>query len=420
MKSDLFESTISQLKKAAKRLNLEDSLLEILSTSQRQIEVMIPFRRDSKKVQLVKGYRVQYNNWRGPYKGGLRYHPEVDENEVKTLAFWMMIKNAVIDLPFGGGKGGLEIDPKTLSKNELERLTRQFARILAPNIGPGVDIPAPDVNTNALVMDWFADEYSKVVGKKSLGVVTGKSVRKGGSKGRQEATGLGGFFILEELVKKLKLKKPLTVAIQGFGNVGSHLAKLLYKNGYTIVALSDSKGAIYDKSHKGFNISLVQSCKLEKGLIADCYCIGSVCHIPKSNSQLISNEILLELPVDILIPAALEGVITEKNASKIGAKIVFEMANGPTSAKADEILKKRGIMVVPDVLANSGGVTVSYFEWLQNMKNESWKLEKVNDQLEKKIIKAFKNVWKLHKEKKVSLRIAAYILALQRLKDAYK
>lgn len=413
MNIDPFESALIQLKKAADELKIEPELVEILSTPERQIEISFPLKLDSGKTQLVHGYRIQHNNWRGPYKGGLRYHPDVNESEVKALAFWMTIKNAVVDVPFGGGKGGLQIDPKTLSKTELERMTRQFARILAPNIGPEVDIPAPDVNTNSMIMDWVADELHEKA------VVTGKSIKNGGSEGREEATGLGGFYILEELVKKLGLHKPLTVAIQGFGNVGSHIAKLLSENGYEIMALSDSKGGVRSRTDEGFNIDLVKKCKLEKGFIAECYCIGSVCDNPDDVKGEISNETILKLPVDILIPAALEGVITKDNAADIKAKIVFEMANGPTTSEADEILEKNSIIVIPDVLANSGGVTVSYFEWLQNMREEKWSLEKVNSQLKEKMVKAFEDVWKIYSDKKVSLRTSAYISALHRLKDSY-
>lgn len=405
-----FDSALLQIKKASKFLKIpsKDQILQILSKPQRQIEVNIPLKLDNGKTQIVKGYRVQYNNWLGPYKGGLRYHPQVDLDEVKALSFWMMIKNAVVDVPFGGGKGGLEIDPKTLSKGELERLTRAFARLLSPNVGPAVDVPAPDVNTNSVIMDWMADELGKAA-------VTGKSLQFGGSEGREEATGLGGFFVLEEFVKKWSMKKPLTVAIQGFGNVGSYLAALLHNAGYKIIAVSDSKGGIWDKTGRGFNVDLVKSCKLKRGMISDCYCIGTVCDLVKPKDGLISNEALLELPVDILIPAALENVITSNNAGRIKAKIILEMANGPTTYEADEILRKRKVVVIPDVLANSGGVTVSYFEWLQNIKGQRWSFEKVENGLKRKMAKAYEEVWKIHETRKVTLRLAAYILALQRL-----
>lgn len=416
-----FKKALIPLKKAAKLINLDESSVRILSSPQRVIELDIPFKRDLGQLDLIKGYRVQYNNWLGPYKGGLRYHPKVDMDEVKSLSFWMMIKNALIGVPFGGGKGGLQIDPKNLSEKELERLTRELAKALAPNVGPKMDVPAPDVNTNAKIMDWFENEYSKVTGDKSQAVVTGKSVGNGGSLGREEATGLGGFFVLEQLVKKLDLKKPLTVAVQGFGNVGSNIAKILYLNGYNVVGVSDVKGGIYDIKNNGFNIDLVKECRLEKGVLAGCYCIGSVCDLAKKYDEgVINNQELLELPVDILIPAAMENVITLDNAAKVKAKIVYEMANGPTTPEADEILNKRGVMVVPDVLTNSGGVTVSYFEWYQNMHNEKWDLEKVNNKLKEKMEKAFDRIWKIHKDKKVTLRTAAYVLALERLTSKSK
>ncbi len=413
---NFFKQALIPLKKAAKIINLDKNLFNVLANPDRVIELNIPFKRDSGELDLIKGYRVQYNNFLGPYKGGLRFHSKVDMDEVKALGFWMMIKNALIGVPFGGGKGGLQIDPKNLSKAELERLTREFTRQLAPNIGEQIDVPAPDINTNSMIMDWIADEYSKVTGKNSKAVVTGKSIDNGGSLGREEATGMGGFLVLEQLVKKLNLKKPLTVAVQGFGNVGSNIARILYLNGYKVVGVSDIKGGIYDAREEGFNIDLVKECRLEKGVLAGCYCVGSVCDLAKKYDEgIINNREILELPVDILIPAAMENVITKENAGKINAKIVFEMANGTTTPEADEIFNKKGIIVVPDVLANSGGVTVSYFEWYQNIHGEKWPLEKVNEKLKEKMEKAFEEVWKIHKDKKVTLRVAAYILALQRL-----
>lgn len=423
---DPFDNALAQLHSAAKIMGLPNWLVEVLSTPQRQIEVTLPVKMDNGQVQAFRGFRVQYNNWLGPFKGGLRYHPRVDINEVKALAFWMMIKNGVVNVPFGGGKGGIEVDPKKLSQSELERLTREFAKALSANIGPMVDVPAPDVNTNAQIMEWIVEEYlrvtlglrrSKAPDLRSRAVVTGKPVGKGGSEGREEATGLGGFYVLEETIKRLGLKKPLTVAIQGFGNVGSHIAELLYQDGYKVVALSDSKGAIYDQSGEGFNVGLVKKCKEEKGFIAGCYCVGSVCDLAQKHKGEITNEALLESPVDILIPAALEAVLTKDNAARIAAKIVLEMANGPTTPEADKILNEKGVVVVPDVLANSGGVTVSYFEWYQNLHQESWSLERVREELRKKMDHAFNEVWKISQEKEVSLRTAAFILALDRLKE---
>lgn len=402
--SDQFDPAKFQLKKAGGYINLASWILDTLLEPQRTIQVMFPLKLDSGEIKLVSGFRVQYNNWRGPYKGGLRFHPQVDMDEIKALAFLMTIKNAVVDVPFGGGKGGIEIDPKTLSENELERLTRSFTKKLAPNIGPLVDVPAPDVNTTAQVMDWLVHEYSKIAGKKVLAVVTGKSVKNGGSLGREEATGMGGFCILAELIKKMKLKTPFTVAIQGFGNVGLHIAQLLSKNGFKVVAVSDSKGGIL--SYEGLDITTVIAHK-KSGKNVSAY----------NQGKKITNEELLELAVDILVPAALENVIVAKNAHKIKAKIILEMANGPISAEADQILHKKKILVVPDVLANSGGVTVSYFEWVQNLKNQKWSLAKVNKELKQKMIKAFTQVWKMHLERKVDLRTAAYILALKRLSE---
>lgn len=414
-----FDSAITILQKAAKQAKIHPDHLSHLTRPHQQIEVNLHLKRDNGSVEIVRGYRVQHNNWLGPYKGGLRYHPQVDINEVKALALWMTIKNAVVGVPFGGGKGGIEIDPKKLSPKELENLTREFARHLAPSVGPLHDVPAPDVNTTSQMMDWFADEYSKAVGKKTLAVVTGKSVGSGGSLGREEATGLGGFYVFEQLMSKLKMDKKSTIAIQGFGNVGSFLAEKLFENGYNVVALSDSKGGIYSPKGDGFNASLVKKCKSETGAMSNCYCQGDSCEIAKKGC-LITNKELLELPVDILVPAALEGVITKDNAHKIKAKVVLEMANGPVTAQADEILDKRGILVVPDVLANAGGVTVSYFEWYQNMKNQSWSLQKVRTRLKQKMVSAFDGVWKIKTSKKVSLRTAAYILALRRLSEKAK
>lgn len=419
----IFEGALAQLNTAVKHVKLPKGLFKQLQTPDRTIQLNISIKKDNGDAEVIKGYRVQYNNLLGPYKGGLRFHPKVDMDEVKSLAFWMMIKNAVVNVPFGGGKGGLEIDPKSFSEKELEKITREFAKKLAPNIGPQLDVPAPDVNTNSKIMDWIADEYVKAVQSKEnqlKAVVTGKSVGNGGSLGREQATGLGGFFVLEQLVKKLGLKKPLTVAIQGFGNVGSNFAEILYKNGYKLVALSDVKGGIYDSKKRGFNVDLVKECREEKGFLAGCYCVGSVCDLARKYDGIVSNEELLELPVDILIPAAIENVITKKNAKKISAKIVFEMANGPTTFEADQILNKKGILVIPDVLANSGGVTVSYFEWYQNVYSEKWSLEKVNYKLKEKMESAFEEVWKIHRRKKVSPRVAAYILAIQRLEQRYE
>lgn len=409
-----FDNAIKQLQKAARVMNLAPDILEILSHPERVIEVAVPIKMDDGSLKIFEGYRVQYNSARGPYKGGIRYHSQTDINEVKALAFWMAIKCAVVDIPFGGGKGGITIDPKKLSEGELERLTRSFTRAIAQFIGPKVDVPAPDVNTNPKIMDWIVDEYSKFIGKSVPAVVTGKSLENGGSLGRTAATGQGGFYTLREVAKKLKLKpSETTVAIQGFGNVGYHIAKLVFDAGYKLIAIGDSHGAMFDKRGLGMDPDNIMKTKKERGLIGDCYCVGSVCDC--ENYTEISNEELLELKVDVLIPAALESVITEKNAGQIKAKVILELANGPTTSEADDILFKKGVTVVPDVLANAGGVTVSYFEWLQNLQNYSWTEQMVLEKLEPIMVNSFAAVWQAKEKYKTDLRTAAYTVALERI-----
>ena len=424
---NIYDDALEKLKRAAAKAEVSGEVLALLERPQKEVHVNFPVRRDRGRVESFVGYRVCHNNWRGPYKGGIRYHPNVDLDEVRSLALWMTIKCAVVDIPFGGSKGGVIVDPKSLSEAELENLTRSFTRSIASDIGPNVDVPAPDVNTNAKVMSWMRDEYEKATGDKSLAAVTGKAVEEGGIEGREEATGLGGFYILKKFMEKMNLPKNPTVAIQGFGNVGANLAKYLYKapigGGFRVVALSDSKGGIFIDSGKSLDVFAVEKCKQEGGKVAGCYCVNSVCDIKnreKFNGRDITNEEILELPVDILVPAALENVITEKNADKIKAKVILEMANGPTTSAADEILNKKGIVVVPDILANAGGVTVSYFEWRQNQKESRWDRAKVESELEKIMNKAFDDVWQISADKKVLLREAAYILALERLNKAYK
>lgn len=423
MKNNPWVQAKEQLLKAASFLELDPLFLSSLLSHDRIITVSLPMRMDKGNIEVFTGYRMQHNNIRGPYKGGIRYHPEVSEDEVKALSFWMTIKNAVVDVPFGGGKGGITVNPKLLSERELETLTRLFTRRLASVIGPFTDVPAPDVNTNEKIMSWIVDEYSKIVDIPTPAVVTGKPVEKGGSEGRVEATGLGGLYVFMELLRSLG-KKPhgMTVAVQGFGNVGYNIALFLQREGFTVVALSDSKGGIYIPSGID-DIEQVQQCKKEKGYLAGCYCVGSVCDIANKHNlegkDITSSEILT-LPVDILVPAALENVITKENAKDIKAKIVLEMANGPTSDEADAILQKKGIIVVPDVLANAGGVAVSYFEWLQNLHNKKWKKIQVFRKLREKMEKATKIVLRIAKNNKVTMREAAYMLALHRLEDEWQ
>jgi glutamate dehydrogenase (NADP+) len=421
----IFENTFKkflEVKELFKSLVGDDksveNLFKILEKPQREIKVYLPLKRDNGEIEIFEGYRIQHNNFLGPYKGGIRYFPEVNEDEIKTLAFLMTIKCALVGLPLGGAKGGIRVDPKNLSEKELENLSREYIRKIYDFIGPDKDIPAPDMNTNAKIMDWMTDEYLKISNSKDIklkATFTGKSIQNDGSEGREEATGKGGEIILERFVEKIGFKKPLTVAIQGFGNVGYNLAKFLYQKGYKLVALSDSKGGIY--SEEGFNPELVMECKKEKGMIAGCYCVGSVCDIRLGID--ISNEELLELDVDILIPAALENVINEKNADKIKAKIILEMANNPLTEEADEILNKKGVIIITDILANSGGVIVSYFEMLQNLNNEKWSKEKVFEELEKYLSKAFDEVWHMKGKLNIDLRKASFIVTLRRIYEKY-
>lgn len=366
---------------------------------------------DSGKKKSFLAVRVQHNNARGPYKGGTRFHPKVSVDEMKALALLMTLKCAAINIPYGGAKGGVAVDPKALSKSELERLTRSYMRFIAPIVSPETDIPGPDVNTNETIMDWMADEYGKIVGKKTAAIVTGKSIANGGSLGRESATAQGALYLFRLVAKQLGLKKGATIAIQGFGNAGYFMAKFLDKAGFKVVAVSDSKGAVYVSG--GLDADATMKCKEEKGTVAGCYCKGSVCDIRFGQS--ISPQKLLALPVDVLIPAALEGAINKDNVTKVNAKIIFELANGPVTKEADGILEKRGTIIIPDILTNAGGVTVSYFEWLQNIKNQRWNLKEVNKKLEEKVEKSFAEIQKIVDKKHISYRKAAYFLAVKKV-----
>lgn len=415
-----FQRTQDELKRAAATAGLSEEITRKLLTHDHTIELDVPLKRKDGSTQTVKGYRLQHDNTLGPYKGGLRYHQDVSLDEIQALSLLMTIKNAVIDIPFGGGKGGLKIDPKQLDAQELEELTREFTRQLAPHIGPEKDVPAPDVNTNPTVMSWIVDEYSKTVGEDSPAVVTGKKIEDGGSEGRTEATGYGGVYTLLSILKHLGEKpEDLTVAVQGFGNVGQHAIEELQRNGFKVVAVSDSKGGIYIP--EGLPpVEQLAKCKQEKGYLAGCYCVGSVCDISnkdKVGGQDITPQEILTLPVDIIVPAALENVLTGDNAPDVKASIVLELANGPTTEEADEILKNKGVLVIPDILANAGGVTTSYFEWYQNMHNEKWPKEEVLNKLREKMSEAADRIYNLAKDKNVTLREAAYIRALKRIEE---
>ena len=396
-----FTSVVKFLEKIAPLANLTKKEIKLLQTPDKVLKAELTV--NGKK---YPAYRVQFNNARGQYKGGIRYHPEVSEDEVTSLAFWMTIKTAVTDLPFGGAKGGVTVDPKKLSKKELEQLSRAYVRAFYKHLGPDTDIPAPDVYTTPEIMGWMLDEYQKLTGKKAPAFITGKPLELGGSKVRDIATALGGVYVLEEAVKKVGLKEK-KVAIMGFGNAGMNMAKLLAERGYTIVAVSDSKGGIYDA--KGLDVDEIIKVKKTKGAVSE-----------YAKADKISNEELLESNCSILIPSALSGVITNKNAKNIKARIVLELANGPTTREADEILSTRKVLVLPDILANAGGVTVSYFEWVQNKKDESWSEQEIKKKLQGKMVSAFQQIWKEFTDGKKSFRTAAYILALKKIVAAEK
>jgi glutamate dehydrogenase/leucine dehydrogenase len=418
LKNDPWKRAQDQLKEIAAKIDYNPKLLKRLLKPDRIINVNLPLKLKNGKTKNFKGYRVQHNNILGPYKGGLRYHHQVSMEEIKALSFWMTMKNSVVNVPFGGGKGGIVVNPKELDVKELEDLTRIFAKKLAKYIGPKIDVPAPDVNTNPQIMSWIVDEYSKAKKKWTPAVVTGKPLDKGGSQGRTEATGLGGVYALIAILKAKKIKyKGMTVAIQGFGNVGRYLSIFLQKEGFKVVAVSDSTGVLYIPNGIP-SLEQVHVCKEEKGKVAMCYCIGSVCdlkHKEKMGGKNITPDKLLELPVDIIVPSALENVITKENANKISAKIILEMANGPTTLEADRILDKKGVMVIPDILANSGGVATSYFEWYQNLHNLKWGKSEVFKKLKEKMEKASESVLNAQEKYKVTLREAAYIVALKNI-----
>ena len=397
-----FENAMAQLDKVAKITKFSPEQIMTLRQPDRKIEFSIPVRMDDGALKVFEGYRVQYNNTLGPYKGGIRYHPQAEINEVKALAFWMTLKCAVLGIPMGGGKGGITVDPKALSKTELEKLSRGWVQRLSDVIGPRKDVPAPDVNTDGQIMAWMADEFAKITGDKSGAVITGKPVGKGGSLGRDTATAQGGYYAFEALKDELKLGKKCTVVIQGFGNAGMNAAKIWDKAGHLVVAVSDSRGGIYNA--KGLDIDKLVKHK-EK--------TDAVSNFPGSTD--ITNAELLELKCDLLIPAAFENVITDKNAAKVKAKVILELANGPITPEADEILNKKGIQIVPDILANAGGVVVSYYEWDQNIQNAKWSVEEVFGKLQPKMAKSASDIVDRAKKFKTTLRMGAFIVAIERI-----
>lgn len=399
-----FENAMAQLDKVAKIKNFGDEFIARLRQPDRDIRISIPVKMDNGSMKVFEGYRVEYNNALGPYKGGIRYHSDTEINEVKALAFWMTLKCAAAGIPMGGGKGGITVDPKKLSKGELERLSRGWVRGLSDVLGPHKDVPAPDVNTTPEIMAWIADEYGKITGDKTGAVITGKPLDKGGSEGRNTSTAQGGFYVFESLRRQIGLPEKCRVVIQGFGNVGSNAAQIFTEHGHKVIAISDSKGGIFDAN--GLDIEKLLKYKKTAGALS-----GFL------ESKDITNEELLETECDLLIPAAFENVITETNASKIKARAILELANGPTTPEADEILFKKSIPIVPDILANSGGVIVSYFEWEQNLKKEHWTEKEVFEKLKIMLEDNSKKILEKARESNTYLRMSAFILALERIKE---
>ena len=412
---NVFEDAVQRVVQIGAEAGVSPETIDSLLHPRECLMASLPVRMDDGSTRYFQSYRCRYNWSLGPTKGGIRFHPQVSLEEVQALALWMTIKCAVANLPYGGAKGGVIVDPKQLSPLELERLSRAYMRAMADVVGPDRDIPAPDVYTNARIMGWMVDEYEAIHRRRAPAVITGKPIGLGGSHGREEATGRGAFIVIQELAKQIGLAPANTrVALQGFGNAGYHVARLLDEAGYRIVAVSDSKGGIL--SEEGFDIESLYQHKQETRELRGVYCEGSVCELV--DHQKITNQELLELDVDMLIPAALEGVITPDNVERVKAPIIVEVANGPLSGGVDSILEARGTRVVPDVLANAGGVTVSYFEWVQNKQGYPWTLDQVRARLQDVLSTAFGEIWNVHQDEKRSLRGAAYAIAMRRIADA--
>lgn len=414
-KISFFSKTQDQFREITKSLKIKSETIQELEQPQRLIKFQIPVKMDNGKIKVFIGFRSQHNNVFGPYKGGIRFHPDVSEDGIKALSMLMTWKCALVSLPFGGGKGGVIVDPKKLSKMELERLSRGYVKGIFPWIGPEVDIPAPDVNTNSQIMAWMTDEYSRLKGKDSPAAFTGKPLNFWGIKGREEATGYGGVVILKKLQETFGFKPDeTTLAVQGFGNVGYNFARFAFREGYKIIVLSEENGGIYVS--RGLDPEQTIRCREKRGKIAGCYCVGSVCDL--SFGKRLTNKQLLEMKVDILVPAAVENVITKENAPKIKAKYIIEMANSPVTPEADVFLQNKKIISVPDILSNAGGVIVSYFEWLQSKEKKRWQRKEVLNKLSKILKKGFDDVWELSKKNNINLRKAAYLLAINRVAKA--
>lgn len=402
-----FESARKQLRAVQEIVKFDENVMTQLMSPQRVLEVSLPIKMDDGRVEVFTGYRSQYNDARGPFKGGIRFHPGVTLDEVKALSAWMTWKTAVVDIPLGGGKGGVIVDPKRLSPRELEALSRAYARAIAPIIGTTIDVPAPDVSTDPRIMGWMLDEYESVLGVHAPGVITGKPLSIGGSKVREYATAKGAFYVIEKAVKHLGLSSGATVAIQGFGNGGAFLAHMLEEAGYKVVAIADSKSTVYNS--EGINVTEIDEHKRTTGTLKKC--VGC---------EEFSSGAIVSVPADIFVPAALENAIHEGNVQDIKAKLIVEVANGPVTPEAEAILFERGVVVVPDVLANAGGVTVSYFEQVQNAMNYAWEEEEILKKLEIVMETAFDAVWKEMETYNTTMRMGAYALAIKRVAQAMK
>lgn len=425
----MLDSAQAMLRAAAVDMHIDAPAIERLIDPFDIHSIEIPVIMDDGKTQVFRGFRVQHDNTLGPYKGGIRFHSSVNQDEVQALATLMTVKCAAAGLPLGGGKGGIVVDPKTLSVGELERLSRGYVRALFDVVGHEQDIPAPDVNTNGLIMSWMVDEYVNCMLKQNnmsaseldeatlsawRGSFTGKPIELGGSLGRTEATGRGGVMAMMAYLEKTGRRiEDVTIAVQGFGNVGYYFAKIASELGARVIAVSDSKSGIMNRDHTPLDIPLVMECKKKQGTLAGCYCAGGVCDI--NAGKIITNEQLLELEVDVLVPSALESVITAQNMKNIRAPLIIEMANGPVSEEAYQYLSQKGVTIIPDVLANSGGVIVSFFEWQQNLAAESWSEEDVNSRLGRQMSQAFEQIWNRATSRNIPLKKAAFEVAIARV-----
>ena len=406
LRENPYDIAKEQLRRVAELFGVDPNLVNVLQECKKAVVVSVPVTMDDGNIQALEGYRVTHNIARGPSKGGIRYHPDVELDEVKALAMWMTWKCALMGIPFGGAKGGIRVDPKQLSPAELQRMTRRYTSEIINEIGPEKDIPAPDVGTDAMTMAWIFDTFSMNKGHSVLGVVTGKPLTIGGSLGREEATARGSLYCIREAVRKQGARiDDLSVAVQGFGNVGSFLARFLAEQGATVIAVSDSRGGIYNEA--GLDMAAVLAHKQETGALEGL-----------RGAESITNEELLVLDCDVLAPCALEQVITSSNADQVKAKMIAEGANGPVTPAADEILDDRGVLILPDVLANAGGVVVSYFEWVQGLQEYFWKEDEINSKLRDITTRAFNETWRTTEERKTSMRLAAYGLAVRRVADA--